>query len=716
MALNIRKEDLATLKRIETVGEFILNNLQPGESRNFGSYLADFKKYGEAVEIKPLSLMAETLETIQTNNKNYNIVSFSDAYVEAVKAYKYIFYHEDETPDFDLLRIIFLELLEEDGLLARKLFSEAFYDCFSDKQNVIRFYQSVKDLIEPGDKWQQSVDYACRIRKFYFDDDSFMAAFHSFIEEVQPMPFENIKGFTENELNKIAKLNGIYNVSPADIAQAEYNLKQMEDLVEHAKLLKSELEACNAQLKKTAEEASKTIEETVALQSAKLHAAIREENENVQNVYDECLSKIDTSVKNEIIKSTGNFLEESKQAINQLTLDARKICANAAVEVSDLSTNADSVVSRLQQAVVDDDAVSKILENAKNNSLFLSKVNSVSTIPVHMGDISVGEGPQIMSGIADEGNPPADLKPIELLDTNIPFSERFAKAKEIKNKIMIEKGEIFHEKFDDVLIAIIENANPYLIGPSGCGKTFLIRQIADVLGLSLTDIGYINEEYDILGFQTASGAYSKPNFYRCYKYGGIAFCDELDNGNSRASVKLNSFLTGNKDAYFCFPNGEQVPRNPNFRFVSAGNTDGNGASLSYNSREKIEESVMQRLLPIYLSYDNKLEKEILKDYPEWFNFVSLFRAATTKWQNTNGVEASGIITTRDTARIRQYLDNKSFDKKAIIQYEFIQTKSVSYLSFLSEYMQERINGRQSALLDIFVGIVEQYKKDGGWNR
>lgn len=716
MAINNKqKDDALALKRIETVGEYILDNLQLGQSSNFGSYLSNFKKNISSVEIKPLSLMAETVEAIQSNTKNFNIVTFGEAYEEAIKAYKHIFYHEEGTPDFDILRIVYLELLEEDGLLARGLFSETFYDCFSDKQNIIRFYQSVKSNIEADEKWESAVDYASKIRKFYFDDDSFMAAFRSFIETTQQMPIESIKSYAQTEVANLSRMNGCYNVSPADIAQTEYNLKQMESLVEHAKVLKDELEACNEKLKQTAFEASKTLQETIELQTAKLHAKIREENAEVQNVYDECLSKINTSVQNEIIKSTGDFLTESRQAIDQLTLDARKICANAAVEVSDLSSNADSVVSKLQSAIVDDEAVSQILENAKNNSLFLNRVNSVSAIPINFGTGSSGNAPQIMVG-NDADDAPVDLTPVEMLDPGIPFGERFSKAMQIKNNLIMEHGESFHEKFDDVLIAVLENANPYLIGPSGCGKTYLVRQIGQVLGLSLTDIGYINEEYDILGFQTASGSYSKPNFYRCYKYGGIAFCDELDNGNSRASVKLNSFLTGNKDAYFRFPNGEKVERNPNFRFVSAGNTDGNGANTSYNSREKIEESVMQRLLPIYLGYDNKLEKEILKNYPEWFNFVCLFRSATTEWQNNNGIEASGIITTRDTARIKQYLDNKSFDAKAIIKYEFIQTKSLSYLSFLASYMQEQSKDSSSPLLDIFTKITKQYIKDGGWNR
>ena len=270
--------------------------------------------------------------------------------------------------------------------------------------------------------------------------------------------------------------------------------------------------------------------------------------------------------------------------------------------------------------------------------------------------------------------------------------------------------------FDDVLMGIMEDANPYLIGPSGCGKTFMIKQIASLLNMEFIDIGYINEEYDILGFQTATGAYSTPNFYRCYKFGIIAFCDELDNGNSRATVKLNSFLTNNLDSSYNFPNGECVQRHPNFRIVAAGNTEGNGADANYNTREKIEESVQQRFLPVHVGYDNTVEQNILRDYPDWFQFVVLFRDATDKWSEVNGIAAQGILTTRDTSRIKRYLDNGSFSPEKIIKYEFVQTKDAEYLAFLLDEMKKNHGTghfqKAGDILKIFASQVADVRKNG----
>jgi hypothetical protein len=192
------------------------------------------------------------------------------------------------------------------------------------------------------------------------------------------------------------------------------------------------------------------------------------------------------------------------------------------------------------------------------------------------------------------------------------------------------------------------------------------------------------------------GEYSESNFYRLYKYGGIAFCDELDNGNSKATVKLNSFLVNRVHASYCFPGGERVEKHPNFRVIAAGNTDGSGADLNYSTRERIEESVQQRMIPIYVDYDNRVEEAILKNYPDWFIFACAFRKATDEWSAASGIPAQGIFTTRDAFRVKEYLDNGSFTPDKIMRYEFVQTKESEYLGFLKEAIGRQLTTESPA--------------------
>ena len=434
------------------------------------------------------------------------------------------------------------------------------------------------------------------------------------------------------------------------------------------------------------------------------------------------------------------IFKESEAKLNELRGMARMITATATSELSRINSETSSAIDKINN-YVNNDEIEKILSKADENEELLNKIRRLEILndknisiieqkmdtekdAVAQGTQASATQPSQVAYTYTQNIPqqavatPQDMTVIPeinpLLDTSVPFEQRFKIVMEEKKR-REEAGEHFHKMFDDVVIAIMEDANPYMIGPSGCGKTIMVKQIASILNMDFIDIGYINEEYDILGFQTATGGYSTPNFYRCYKYGIIAFCDELDNGNSRATVKLNSFLSNNQGASYNFPNGENVKRHNNFRIIAAGNTAGNGADANYNTREKIEESVQQRFMPIYVDYDNYVEEKILGEYKDWYNFIVLFREGTDAWGASNDCSAAGILTTRDACKIKRYLDNKSFDAGKILDYEFIQTKDMEYLAFLVSFMKGKVTSYPEAagIFAMFEEKVNELREKGG---
>ena len=272
-------------------------------------------------------------------------------------------------------------------------------------------------------------------------------------------------------------------------------------------------------------------------------------------------------------------------------------------------------------------------------------------------------------------------------DESISFKRRFEKLMELKERDIYYNNAVYHEKFDDILTMILENQTPYIYGPSGCGKTYMIeRQIAGLLGQNITTNGYILNEQDILGYVSQSnGNYVPSNLYRCYKLGDIIFFDELDSSIGNATVVLNKFI-GGKDENYVFPNGEELKRHPNFRIVSSGNTDGSGETII---RQKIDESLMQKLTPIEINYDSKIEKRILIDYPGWYNFGTYFRKAAESINNNSQetVNNISVFTTKDASNIKNYLKNKSFTDDQILSYEIIGTKSEDYLNMIYKNME-----------------------------
>ena len=79
--------------------------------------------------------------------------------------------------------------------------------------------------------------------------------------------------------------------------------------------------------------------------------------------------------------------------------------------------------------------------------------------------------------------------------------------------------------------------------------------------------------------------------------------------------------------------------------------------------------------------------------------------ATDEWGRKNYGDAPGIITTRDATRIKKYNDNKSFNMHQILEYEFVQTKDITYLAFIQDFINQHIADYPNAR-EIFTAFSE----------
>ena len=128
----------------------------------------------------------------------------------------------------------------------------------------------------------------------------------------------------------------------------------------------------------------------------------------------------------------------------------------------------------------------------------------------------------------------------------------------------------------------------------------------------------------------------------------------------------------------------------------------------------MDESVLQRLTPIEINYDNRIEEKILKDHKDWFNFAVNFRKAIERVQSPDGedVNTIGTFTTRDAEKIKRYLDDKCFNDEQIMEYEIIGTKDRDYLEKINKYMEKQMNEEEfnnggKNLLEIFRKVKEK---------
>lgn len=259
-------------------------------------------------------------------------------------------------------------------------------------------------------------------------------------------------------------------------------------------------------------------------------------------------------------------------------------------------------------------------------------------------------------------------------------------------------NELYHESFMELYEHALNKEATMLIGPHGSGKTHSVHQLSHILNLRVYNFGFVADEYSVIkGYMDANGNYVKTLFYEVFKYGGIALFDEVDASESRSLIELNKIICGpgQYEAY-SFPNGETVKPHPNFLPVFSSNTWGDGSSRVYSSREKLDPATLDRVEPIVYGYDTKLEREILKKYPDEYEFILSYREAL------KDAKIAMDISTRGVQAVKSYLD-RNVDWKKILDKRFIKNISIDDLNQIIGHM----NNCPTKQLDIFKQRVKE---------
>lgn len=585
---------------------------------------------------------------------------------------------------FDKLVSLYVKL---PSLFNNQKFNTLFI-AFDDKQLVFEFYDYLIAGIGVNnseyineDNLKAMMNYIIRARQYYVDDRALLTSAIALIERNNLFDYMHgmidIYSLVEDKLAEDRKACGIYDIDEEKIAVLEEKLAQIE--------------RCQASLLAIIDKGNRTIdslEKSIALFSSRTSKIADDEIKRLSNKtldiirefnaeYEQLLDEKRRSVNDYVAVLTAEIEKAVVEEKGDLIVAGRSVVASVNDEIKRINRIADLSIKQVQKQAQNmtnlgnsgaTGGTVSLTENGGNSAAVLAEA------PIFMPNIILSEEEQMQ----DENF---------LLNGDFPFSMRYEKIKYAMEEDMRENGTIYHKKFDDVIKIIMEGRTPYLYGPSGCGKSYMIQsQLAKLLGVNVLTNGYVMYEQDILGYNSAgNGSYVPSNFYRCFKYGNIIFLDELDNGIANATVVLNRFLEPDVGSY-TFPNGVETKRHPNFRIITAGNTNGNGRTYAHNTRQKMDESVIQRLTPIKIDYDNRIERAILGLHLDWYDFVVNFREAIEEGRSVVGNSVMGTITTRDAETIRKYLDDGVFSDEKILEYVFIGNKNRDELSRIIQYM------------------------------
>lgn len=596
---------------------------------------------------------------------------------------------------------------------------------FNNKLMVVEFFRFLlnnQNILEGVDQTNMSIliGYLEEARQYFVDDRALFSSIISLVNEIDPAKLKygkekELKRVIRRKIQEDKKANGIYDIDQATLKEMDRKIEKLGVLSERINALIETSEKQIIELATAADDHRTVLTEARIEELKQLNDEATKIIKNFNASYLELLGQQKDSIikeKDMMLADIANEIEQKKASLSGY---ADRIGQSVALELRRIRSASSDSIQKINEFLSDNEKVKQLLGEAKTNSEFLQQLKDIEKIVASVGNQTVVTGG---TSVQDGNTQPVvqasgDVKALDGLvipaiilpqeerkmdgnvnyyfDRRVPFRQRFSELMELKQKMIEEKGAIYHEKFDDILTMVLQNDAPYMYGPSGCGKTYMIqKQLAELLGLDVVTNGYVLYEQDILGYtNSGTGAYVPSNFYRAYKFGDIIFFDELDNGIANATTVLNSFLTGDDTDKYVFPNGEQLHRHPNFRIISAGNTKGSGKTLAHNTRQKMDESVMQRLTPIEIGYDNRIEKKILEDYPGWYDFAVNFRHAIESIPSDSGddVNSIGTFTTRDAQSVKKYKDDGAMTDEQLIDYEIIENKDIDYLNQIKQKME-----------------------------
>lgn len=711
-----------TIKKLQSEVEFDFSKI-------------DLTKYLEAYNDE---LLVSKILTKIANYEKQSSTSFEMELNQITKIYKTIV----RIPDSLEQRNIFLELVniyfENEWFFGENDNLSTVSNAFDDKMIVlefIRFFINNKNILSSSNEnISILMGYLQEARQYFVDDRALFSSAISLINNMDPAILNHgktnsIKKVINEKLEQDRKASGIYNIDQATLQEMERKLEETGLLSERLSTL---VQAADKQIEELNESLKNHKSELTELRIKELKSLKEEANNILKNFnasYLELLKQEKESIINERDLLMADIDRELSEKKVQLASYAEGIAQKVNLELRRIRNVSSESIQQMETFLSSNENVKKMLSEAKTNEEFLKRLSEIEGIATKMGASSsvvtqTGSSPLgqlYIPTIILPGEDTQNSAPINhYFDKRIPFKDRFNELMELKQMYIEEEDAIYHKQFDDILTMIIQNDAPYMYGPSGCGKTYMIEeQIAKLLDIDVVTNGYVLYEQDILGYtNSGTGGYVPSNFYRCYKVGNIIFFDELDNGIANATTVLNSFLTGSASKKYVFPNGEEVKGHPNFRIITAGNTKGTGKTLAHNTRQKMDESVMQRLTPVPVTYDNRIEKKILVNYPGWYDFAVNFRKAIEEIPSQSGddINTIGTFTTRDAESVRKYKDDDAMTDEQLLEYEIIENKDMDYLmqikKKMSNYEQngefETEEGRK--LLKTFVSKVESRSK------
>lgn len=190
--------------------------------------------------------------------------------------------------------------------------------------------------------------------------------------------------------------------------------------------------------------------------------------------------------------------------------------------------------------------------------------------------------------------------------------------------------------------------NVMLTGPMAAGKSHAGKTLATQLGLPFYYIDQINMAHQLVGAADPhTGEWRQTPFTRAAQEGGVCMWEEYDAWGPNATLSGNVPLA---NRYLSNPTtGEVIDLHPDCIIIACANTWGQGATMEYVGRNKMDASSLDRFgVKLHWQYDLRLERAMVGD-DDVTDFVQHCR------DNAERAKLKVAITPRCTVAVRDLI-------------------------------------------------------------
>ncbi len=627
----------------------------------------------------------------------------------------------ENTPEFENVKKEIITYFFR--IIGRDLFNQEMYSIFENRTDYIQIMDIVLSDENLVNNFNKVVDFAVQIAREVDDQGLIKREIISYLHLFGSILSED-EAYLQKRVDEARMRYGVYpGINEKTIASISREVEKARGILNKLEVLEKKVDGYVEKVDAKTKLGLDTLTETIVTGKKEIEScatkAITQMREDLEKAKKELLDELnrylislEDTMKSNSDMVFSQLLTDAKEKLEQIRAAAMSLSGATTKELLRIQSETQKSVQELRSYVETNPQLKESLRVVQDSEKVVNALLQFSAAQTEVNGAEAGivipATREIVTHEVIAGDEERFLVPnftmtegiLDAFDRKIPFDERMKRI-EARIKEFEDKGYIIPGALREALPwYLLGKKIVYFYGPTQSGKTTVAELLVKVVESELLDGGKITEEHSITSYNDVRGVFDENALFYALYYGKTIFYDELDNGNPDNLIVLGTFSSKlvdkidhpEKDVRAQFAKRRFVPVNANARIISAGNTTGKGRNREYTARSRMDESSLERMVPIYVGYSSEVEKKIFNTNTEWFNFFNCFRELCNEWASNTGMDSSeGNVTTGDASTIVECINENSMPISMLMNGIFVQTKEVDYLAFLIKNIKSKYN-------------------------